>query len=286
MIEHLSGIHETVDYKANTNLRLYDNKVCEDYPTHWHTPIEIIMPLEGEYTVIVGNTAKVLNTSDIIFICPGVVHSLKAPQLGRRIIFQAELTALRGIKEFESILSIITPTITITKDNDPAIHGILHNILLDILKEYTSGHIYSELAIYSKLIDMFVTLGRTDTHHSETSETRPQMQKEYIDKFVHICSYIDEHCAEDLTLDHIAQLAGFSKYHFTRLFKQFTNITFYKYVTQKRIARAEQLLINPELSITEVALQSGFSNQSAFIRMFKLIKASTPTEYRNMYNRS
>lgn len=283
MIEHLTGIHETVDYKANTNLRLYDNVVCEDYPTHWHTPIEIIMPIEGDYTVIVGNSTITLHPSDIIFICPGVVHSLKAPKSGRRIIFQAELTALREINGFETILSMISPTITLTADNAPQIHMRLQTILLDILDEYNSNDIFTELSIYSKLINLFVCLGSVESLHSDELSVRPQMQKEYIEKFVHICKYIDEHCTEDLTLDAVAQLAGFSKYHFTRLFKQFTNITFYKYVTQKRIAYAEQLLINPNLSITEIALQSGFSNQSAFIRMFKLIKASTPTEYRAMY---
>ena len=46
MIEHLDGIHETVTYKENSSLRLFVNTDCEDYPIHWHTPMEIIMPLE------------------------------------------------------------------------------------------------------------------------------------------------------------------------------------------------------------------------------------------------
>jgi len=81
----------------------------------------------------------------------------------------------------------------------------------------------------------------------------------------------------------VADITGFSKYHFTRLFKQFTNISFYKYLNQKRIANAETLLINPDMSITEVALHSGYTSLSAFIRMFKLIKNCTPTEFRHMY---
>ena len=44
MIEHLDGIHETVTYKENSSLRLFVNTDCEDYPIHWHTPMEIIMP--------------------------------------------------------------------------------------------------------------------------------------------------------------------------------------------------------------------------------------------------
>lgn len=285
MIEHLQGIHETVDYKEHMNFRLYDNDIAEDYPAHWHTPIEIIMPIENNYTIIVGNNTIKLNPSDIIIICPGVVHTLKAPATGRRMIFQADITTLRELKEFESIMNLISPTITITSSRMPEVHTIISQKLLDIFDEYNSNHIYLDLSIYAKLIDIFTHIGRLDSLLQDILDFKPQMQKEYIDHFIHICNYITEHCTEDLNLDEVAQLAGFSKYHFTRLFKQFTNITFYKYLTQKRIAVAEQLLINPQLSIAEVALQSGFSNQSAFIRMFKLIKSSTPTEYRNMYSK-
>ena len=101
--------------------------------------------------------------------------------------------------------------------------------------------------------------------------------------FIKICDYINEHCSEDLTLEAVADMSGFSKFYFSKLFKQFTNVSFYRYVNQKRIAKAELLLINPENSITDVALSCGFSSLSPFIRMFKLIKGCTPTEFRNIY---
>lgn len=285
MIEHLKGIHETVDYKENTNIRLYDNNKNEDYPIHWHTPIEIIMPIDGNYTVIVGDTVKELHCSDILFICPGVIHSLKAPQKGRRIIFQAEINMLRQIKEIENVLTLLSPAMVITSNDSPELHALLQKKFFDILSKYNTNHASSELGIYATLLEMFVYLDQMSPVSSTSFNLNHQMQKEYIEKFVHICNYINAHCTEDLSLDEIANLAGFSKYYFTRLFKQFTNTTFYKYLTQKRIAHAEQLLIDPALSITEVALQSGFSNQSAFIRMFKLIKSCTPTEFRSMYSK-
>ena len=67
MIEHLDGIHETVTYKENSSLRLFVNTDCEDYPIHWHTPMEIIMPLEGTYTVFLGDKHILLQEGDIIF---------------------------------------------------------------------------------------------------------------------------------------------------------------------------------------------------------------------------
>lgn len=47
MIENLNGIHETVKYKEYSNVKLFINAEAEDYPIHWHTPMEIIMPLKA-----------------------------------------------------------------------------------------------------------------------------------------------------------------------------------------------------------------------------------------------
>lgn len=283
MIENLKGIHETVNYKANTNLRLYNNDECENYPDHWHTPIEIIMPTLNYYTVVLGDHTVTLEVDDIILICPGVIHSLMAPECGRRIIFQAEISILHAIRELESVLSLISPIIVITAKNSPKIHKRIRELLLEICSEYNRNRPLSEAAIYSKLLRMFVLIGQNYTENTERFAVGNQKQIEYTEKFISICNYINAHCTEDLTLDSVAEIAGFSKYHFTRLFKQFTNITFYKYLNQKRIAFAERLLADSEISITEVALHSGFSSLSAFIRMFKLIKQCTPTEFRNMY---
>ena len=283
MIENLNGIRETVNYRKDTRLRLYNNVQIEDYPDHWHTPVEIIMPIENIYSVVVGGHTITLNPTDIIFICPGVIHSLKAHGKGRRIIFQAEITMFTAIREFESILSLMSPVLKITKENPHDIHKHICNLLLQINEEYNNSNILMETIIYSKLLNIFVLVGRNYTSNSVFFNGMDYQNKEYTEKFIFICNYINEHCTEDLNLDKIAKLAGFSKYHFTRLFKQITSTTFYKYLNLKRIEHAQKLLANPGISVTEVALNSGFSSLSAFIRMFKLINHCTPTEYRNMF---
>lgn len=283
MIKYLNGIHETVDYKENTNICLYMNAKTEDYPAHWHTALEIIMPLENKYTVIHNQDTHIIEPDEIVILLPGVIHTLKAPKIGKRIIFQAELSVLNSIKEFKSILSLLPPIFKISNDSFPAIHSKLHQSMLGIEEEYRKDNTLSEAIIYARLIEMFVLIGRNYSVKWDKEESGSLKQKEYTEKFLFICDYIDNHCAEELTLDNISALAGFSKFHFIRLFKQFTNVTFYKYVNQKRIALAENLLINAELTITDVALQSGFSSPSAFVRMFKLIKNCTPTQFRQMY---
>ena len=115
-------------------------------------------------------------------------------------------------------------------------------------------------------MNFFILYGRNHLNNVQLfPNVRIYKQQEYLQKFNDVLDYIDAHYAEDLTLDAVASYSGFSKYHFTRLFKQYANTTFYDYLSYKRIKVAEQLLTEPELSITEIAFRSGFSSISTFI---------------------
>ena len=105
------------------------------------------------------------------------------------------------------------------------------------------------------------------------------------DFFRQLCTFIDTHCEEDLSLDQIASLAGFSKYHFTKLFHHYTGESYYHYLSRQRIALSTRLLTNPQYTITEVALNSGFTSMSAFLRMFHQLEHCTPTEYRRCHQK-
>jgi AraC-like DNA-binding protein len=109
-------------------------------------------------------------------------------------------------------------------------------------------------------------------------------QREYIAKFTQVFSYINENFTQSLTLEELADYAGFSKFHFSRLFKQFTNMALYDYLNQKRISEAELLLLNPNMTVTEVAMQAGFNSISSFNRVFKASKNCTPTQYKYLYD--
>lgn len=286
MIESLNGIFETINYKQSTSIKLYDNDEYEDYPAHWHTTPEIIMPTENIYTVECYNQIITLREGDIILICPGCIHTLYAPEKGRRIIFQADINPLRFMKEIETLVTIISPLIVITPEDFPSIYDKVKSLLLEIKDEYLSSSTsFSEVSIYSKTLEIITLIGRSRAAAGmETaSPDAPRKQEEYIEKFIEICNYISAHCSDELNLEAVASMSGFSKFYFSRLFKQFTNVSFYKYVNQKRIEKAAEMLTEPNISITNVALSCGFESLSSFIRMFKIVKGCTPTEFRNMY---
>ncbi len=284
MIHHLSGIHETADYRTDTQICLYYNDENENYPPHWHTPFEVIMPVKNGYTVVVGEQHYELREGDILLICPGIVHELFAPESGERIIFQPSLSQIQ-IRELDLLISLLRPAVLITKEEFPDFHPVAQKLMLEIKEEYFLCEPYYETAIYSRFMRILVDIGRLHgALKHPVSDASNSRQKDYLDKFLYITNYINEHFAENLSLEQVADLAGFSKYHFTRLFKQYTDTSFYKYLNQKRIDYAKTLLLDPDLPVIDVALQCGFSSLSAFLRMFKQLNKCTPTEFRNMYD--
>ncbi len=286
MIENLNGTHETVNYKESSHLRLYDNREIEDFPKHWHIPVEIIMPTIGAYYLDLEDRTITIEENEIAIIGSCVIHSLRAPveYIGHRVIFQADLSLFQSLKELTAVLALISPVMIISPTTAPNIYDKVRDLLMQISKEYKEAGSLYEAAIYTKILELFILIGHDYINYQERFvNSKIQKQQEYADKFIFVCNYITEHCTEDLSLDEVARIAGFSKYHFSRLFKQFTNETFYKYLNQRRIEYAERLLANSEFSVTEVALQAGFPSLSAFIRMFKLFKQCTPTEFRSMH---
>lgn len=276
----IEGKQEKVSYPKNSSVLLWMNREFEDYPDHWHNAVEIIMPVEGCYQVIVRRHSCHLKTGDILILPAGELHSLVAPPDGVRFILLFELSPLSELHNFPNLLPLLSSPLYFSAHETDLFYQTLKNLLLNIYNEYMNNDSFSEFKIYSFLLQLFAEIGR---HHIEKntifSTSSVYKQLEYIDKFNLVFQYINTHYTEPLTLEHIANLACFSKYHFSRLFKQYTGTTFYNYLTFRRIRRAEELLSSAGYSIIDVALASGFSSVTTFNRAFKRLKNCTPTEY-------
>lgn len=97
--------------------------------------------------------------------------------------------------------------------------------------------------------------------------------------------YITDHLARDLTLNEIAAAVNLSPFHFSRVFKQHTGMSPYQFVLQQRIERAKQLLIRGQHSISAVALEVGFYDQSHFSLHFKRLCRVTPRQFTDQCHR-
>ena len=93
--------------------------------------------------------------------------------------------------------------------------------------------------------------------------------------------YIEQHLSEPISAIDLAQNSNFSKFHFHRIFKKYSNITLKCFITRFKLERAAIFIsVNHAISITEVALHYGYSNISSFSRAFKQHFGSSPIAYR------
>ncbi len=93
-------------------------------------------------------------------------------------------------------------------------------------------------------------------------------------------AYIEEHQGEDLSLGQVAKAVNTSTFYFCKLFKRSTGINFTDYLSRVRIEKAKNLLLNPNLRISEIAFEVGFQSLTHFNRVFKKLLGQSPTEYR------
>ncbi|MEB3357062.1 MAG: AraC family transcriptional regulator [Synechococcales bacterium] len=99
-------------------------------------------------------------------------------------------------------------------------------------------------------------------------------------KLLQVTRYIDNALDQDIKLADLAQLAGMSQSHFSRLFKQSMGLPPYQYLLQRRVERAKHLLKNTDQSLVEIALACGFDSHSHFSKQFRQITGTTPKIYR------
>jgi AraC-like DNA-binding protein len=95
--------------------------------------------------------------------------------------------------------------------------------------------------------------------------------------------HIDGHFVTALELDQLARVAGVSKFHFARSFKATYGETPIRYLTRRRVERAQDLLRAANLTVTEVCLLVGFASLGSFSARFTQVVGESPTAYRNRW---
>ena len=278
----VTDTQEIVQFHNNSTIRIWCNEQDKDYDSHWHSAMEIIMPMENHYTVEIKQDIYTINPGEFLIIPPGEMHKLIAPQTGRRFVLLFDISLLMKLKGGSSIQALLVQPLYITRDSYSQIYQETYQLLHEIINEYFSKKEYAELTIYSLLLNFFVKFIYNHIYENELfPDVHMSRQQEYVKKFNDLLDYIDMHYDEELSLEKMAAHMGFSKFHFSRLFKQYTSLTFNDYLNYRRLKAAEELLSDPGLPIAEVSLQSGFNSISTFNRLFKQVKNCTPSEFRS-----
>lgn len=138
------------------------------------------------------------------------------------------------------------------------------------------------------LYGLLVAMLQTQRNIARDAEKLPDIRlSTRLELFRRLCiarDYLHASYHEDLTIDHLATIAGLSPYHFIRKFKSAFSNTPHQYLRQIRLEKARDLLKNSKHSITEVCYAVGFQSPSSFSSLFQKQVGMSPRTYRNQAN--
>lgn len=281
----LQGDQEFVAYPENSTIRVWHGRVPDHYDKHWHSAVEVVMTLEGVVYMNVSSEEYTVRAGEIIIIPSEMVHDIRMPKGGKRDLMLFELDSILILRDFYIINSIMDRPLFLTKAS-PLLERV-RGLLASVCEEYESGNNLNNMMCYAYILQMYALIGRNylDGIYEDRKISHIKQQA-YWAVMNRVMAYVDQHYMENITLDDVAAQAGFSKYHFCRVFKQYTNNTFYHYLCHKRVVMAEKQLNVTGRSIGEIALQVGFDSISSFNRVYKQVRGTTPSQYRALYHLS
>lgn len=294
---NFENIRFTNDYPIN----LTSTHLPETFPEHWHNYAEFIISLQDGIRYSINNTVYTLNAKDILFIHPGELHSLVYnPHAGSSyLLIQFDYTLLSSLTEFKRHQYWISQFNYFPNGENQTLTDHIIACANQMFALEKQNLPFSDARLCCLLYDIFIHIGEyviTDDYiqflnsNSATKENSVQQksthQSSMTQKMIAVCSYLSQNCTKDISLDIAADYAGFSRYHFSRLFKEFTGLSYVEFMTRERLNRACSLLANETLSITDIALISGFSSISTFNRSFLKYRHDTPSSFREKYQKN
>jgi AraC-like DNA-binding protein len=268
----------------------YVEEPCYHTTWHYHPEIEIIQMLEGTGTGFVGDGFTQFGPGTLSLIGENVPHvwlnEKKYYEEGAGLLARAIVIKFRrdflGNHFFEipemvkvrKLFSNATRGLIFGGSTQPLISEMMNRIVEDQDPEERLFVLLSILKAMSVSPDIkFIS-------------NRPYFEKgnpQDIDRIDRIYKFVMNHFTRRIELAEVAEIASLSPTAFCRYFKSRTNKTFSQFLNEIRIGHACKLLIERDLSISEVCYHSGFNYPSNFHKQFKKIKSITPQAYQAKY---
>lgn len=252
------------------------------FDTHWHREIELFYFTSGKGIIYCDLNPIFVESGDFVVINSNQLHQGQnlSSQLERyNIIVDPDIfhTGFMSICETKYIYPIVQNYIQF-QNKVSADYKIEENIK-KIIREYESGEEGFELMIKGYLYELFALLIRGHVVSYLTPQEYGKRQQ-HLKAFDSVFKYVEANYTQRITLEEASDMANMSQSHFCRSFKELTGKTFIEYVNWIRVNRAESLLRNSNMTVTEIAMSVGFNDINYFSRSFKKYKGISPTDAR------
>ena len=249
-------------------------------PVHWHEEFEIIYVLAGKLRIYVSGNEYTASPGDICLVNPRELHFMGSSDLSvsyYTLLFPMEFLSFQTMDDLET--SFFRPLRNgqyswQNQIKDQALATELDPLLDELIrinKQKTGAYQLQTKILLLQFIDKLLAFKHPV--FETASNKQGIMQKELL-------LYVQEHFAEKITLDQLSLEFHLSPKYLSRYFKDHFHLTFSSYIQHLRLTHPQKLLENTELSVTDIALSSGFPNVSYFIRSFKKAYGISPLGYR------
>ena len=276
---------EEIDFAPNSNVRIWYNNRAEDYPLHKHSILEITIPTDGSYSYVFEDRTIVLNEKDILIVPPDMLHKISGTRAGIRIIFLFNIDFMKNFFDYAELKALLSEPIVINESTYPDIYNPIYSKLIaisDLYFFYTSS--IKEIPIFSNLLAVFGMLLKTE-YEQDILVSQNDKQRDIYIKFKGLTERLSLHYADNISMEEAANYVGYSKFHFSRLFKEYSGMTYYDYQTSLKIKAVVEMLSETDLQISEIALRCGFNNLTSLSRNFKKQYGCSPSTYRHKLRR-
>lgn len=248
-------------------------------PLHWHGECELIRVISGTFNLNINSSHILLNVGDYAFIASGLLHGGVPDNCHYQcIVFSADFLG-RCLAVCTTQLQSLETNGSLLPRHYPASSERYAAPLRDIFEamaDAQSNPVCRLRAVGS--LCRFLSLILEDGKYEHSAGVTLQVKRK-IRQYKKILTFIEEHYPEKLTLDDLAGCVSMNKNYFCKFFYDLTQRSPMEYLNYYRIEAACEQLSHTDKSITEVALDCGFSDASYFIKVFKKYKGITPSRY-------
>jgi AraC family transcriptional regulator len=229
---------------------------------HAHEQANFCMAIEGGCTETYGTKMREYKPFTLGFLPPYRTHSIKTSSNGMRA-FSIDVAPQWLERMRECSLDV--------EDSVYCPGGVLIQLLMKLYHEFQNMDAASPLAVEGLALEMLAEVSRNQLLNKETKSPRWLKQAREI---------INDDFSTHLSLNTIAEKVGVHPVHLARTFRRHYDCTIGEYIRKIRIEFACRKMTTSETPLIEIALNTGFSDQSHFTRIFKRLKGMTPAEYR------
>ena len=229
---------------------------------HCQSSAEILFVLHGAVRALCRHQSMRIEAGECIWVMPYEVHSYETIEENDVAVYIFSTDLMPDLFQYIQGKYLIRPII-------PFLPGTADRL------ENRNGDVFIRKAVLYEMASRVLQYGLARTEDSDNLEPMSKMML-----------YIQSRYQENISLRSLAQYMGYSYNYASRLFRQFFSMGFCEIVSQYRLEKATRLLKDRQLSVTEVASQSGFSTIRSFNMVFKQYYQMSPSHYRqNLFRR-